>query len=105
VRLAWAGTIFFSGYDLRCVFCPKTDSSWQVRGELGHAGRLAEMMLELQAIGCRNINLVTPEHAGPQILEAPPLAYTWGLERIRGFAGGTSSRPHPRTRARSSYWL
>ncbi len=41
--------------------------------------RLAEMMLELQAIGCHNINWVTPEHVVPQILEALPLAVDGGL--------------------------
>ena len=37
------------------------------------------MMLELQAIGCHNINWVTPEHVVPQILEALPLAVDGGL--------------------------
>ena len=75
-----SGTIFFSGCNLRCVFCQNHDISWQVRGELVTPERLAGMMLELQAIGCHNINWVTPEHVVPQILEALPLAYTWGLE-------------------------
>jgi putative pyruvate formate lyase activating enzyme len=38
------------------------------------------MMLELQAIGCHNINWVTPEHVVPQILEALPLAFERGLD-------------------------
>jgi len=37
------------------------------------------MMLELQAIGCHNINWVTPEHVVPQILEALPFAVDGGL--------------------------
>jgi putative pyruvate formate lyase activating enzyme len=41
--------------------------------------RLAGMLLELQARGCHNINLVTPEHVVPQILEALPLAVEDGL--------------------------
>lgn len=41
--------------------------------------RLAEMMLELQARGCHNINLVTPEHVVPQIVEALPIAIERGL--------------------------
>jgi putative pyruvate formate lyase activating enzyme len=36
-------------------------------------------MLELQAIGCHNVNWVTPEHVVPQILEAMPLAVEGGL--------------------------
>jgi putative pyruvate formate lyase activating enzyme len=74
-----SGTIFFSGCNLRCVFCQNFDVSWQVQGEEVSARRLAGMMLELQAIGCHNINWVTPEHVVPQILEALPLAVEGGL--------------------------
>ena len=74
-----SGTIFFSGCNLRCVFCQNHDISWEVRGEQVSPARLAEMMLELQAIGCHNINWVTPEHVVPQILEALPLAVERGL--------------------------
>jgi putative pyruvate formate lyase activating enzyme len=56
------------------VFCQNHDISWQVRGERVTPARLAQMMLELQAQGCHNINWVTPEHVVPQILEAVPLA-------------------------------
>src|SRR5436190_15912665 len=65
-----SGTIFFAGCNLRCVFCQNFEVSWQVQGEEVDAGRLAAMMLELQAVGCHNINWVTPEHVVPQILEA-----------------------------------
>jgi len=75
-----SGTIFFSGCNLRCVFCQNHDISWQPRGELVTPERLAEMMTELQAIGCHNINWVTPEHVVPQILKALPLAFARGLE-------------------------
>src|ERR671930_1029908 len=74
-----SGTIFFSGCNLRCVFCQNHDISWEVRGEQVSPARLAEMMLELQAIGCHNINWVTPEHVVPQILEAVPFAVEGGL--------------------------
>jgi putative pyruvate formate lyase activating enzyme len=74
-----SGTIFFSGCNLRCVFCQNHDISWQVRGEHVRPVRLGEMMLELQAIGCHNINWVTPEHVVPQILEALPHAIAGGL--------------------------
>jgi putative pyruvate formate lyase activating enzyme len=75
-----SGTIFFSGCNLRCVFCQNHDISWEVRGERTTPERLASMMLELQAIGCHNINWVTPEHVVPQILEALPHAVAGGLE-------------------------
>ncbi len=74
-----SGTIFFSGCNLRCVFCQNWDISWNVTGERAGPERLAEMMLELQAFGCHNINLVTPEHVVPQILEALPIAVGAGL--------------------------
>ena len=74
-----SGTIFFSGCNLRCVFCQNHDISWEVRGERVTPERLAMIMLELQAIGCHNINWVTPEHVVPQILEALPRAVEAGL--------------------------
>src|ERR687896_302882 len=53
-------------------------ASGELRERAG-PGRLAAMMLELQALGCHNINWVTPEHVVPQILEALPLAVDGGL--------------------------
>ena len=75
-----SGTIFFSGCNLRCVFCQNFDVSWKVEGEEVSRERLAEMMLELQSLGCHNINWVTPEHVVPQILEALPIALAGALE-------------------------
>lgn len=74
-----SGTIFFSGCNLRCVFCQNFDISWEVQGEVVTPYRLAEMMIELQSWGCHNINWVTPEHVAPQILEAMPIAVEAGL--------------------------
>jgi len=74
-----SGTIFFAGCNLRCVFCQNFDISWQVHGEEVTAIRLAEMMVELQARGCHNVNWVTPEHVVPQILEALEIAVEAGL--------------------------
>lgn len=74
-----SGTIFFSMCNLRCVFCQNSDISQAERGDETKPGRLAEMMLELQARGCHNINFVTPEHVVPQILESLPAAVEGGL--------------------------
>lgn len=74
-----SGTIFFSGCNLRCVFCQNFEVSWQVEGEITPPQKLASMMLELQGRGCHNINLVTPEHVVPQILEALLIAVEGGL--------------------------
>jgi putative pyruvate formate lyase activating enzyme len=40
---------------------------------------LAKMMLSLQAKGCHNINLVSPTHVVPYILEALEVAVSTGL--------------------------
>jgi putative pyruvate formate lyase activating enzyme len=74
-----SGTIFFTGCNLRCVYCQNFDISWQVRGTPAPPRELAAMMLELQAQGCHNINLVTPEHVAPQIVQALPFAIEKGL--------------------------
>jgi len=74
-----SGTIFFSGCNLRCVFCQNFDISWRLCGRPTRPEKLAAMMLELAAEGCHNINFVTPEHVVPQIVEALPDAIEKGL--------------------------
>jgi putative pyruvate formate lyase activating enzyme len=74
-----SGTVFFSGCSLRCAFCQNADISWHVSGSELEADELAAVMLELQDHGCHNLNLVTPTHVVPQILEAIAIAATGGL--------------------------
>ncbi len=74
-----SGTIFFSLCSLRCVFCMNYDISQQDCGVETPPEELAAMMLSLQKQGCHNINLVSPEHVVPQILEALSLAVEGGL--------------------------
>jgi putative pyruvate formate lyase activating enzyme len=74
-----SGTIFFSFCNLKCVFCQNHDISQEGEGREVTPEDLAVMMLELQRVGCHNINFVTPEHVVPQILEALPLAIENGL--------------------------
>lgn len=74
-----SGTIFFSGCNLRCVFCQNNDISWYRTGAPADAHRLARLMVRLQELGCHNINFVTPTHVVPQILEALPFAIEEGL--------------------------
>jgi putative pyruvate formate lyase activating enzyme len=74
-----SGTIFFSFCNLKCVFCQNHDLSQTGEGVEVEPGELAAMMLDLQRVGCHNINFVTPEHLVPQILEALPLAVDGGL--------------------------
>ena len=74
-----SGTIFFSWCNLRCVFCQNCEISRQGEGRPAEPEELAGMMLRLQEQGCHNINLVTPEHVVPQILEGLLLAVERGL--------------------------
>ncbi len=74
-----SGTIFFSGCNLACVFCQNWDISQQDRGREVSAGELAAMMLELQQMGCHNINLVSPSHVVAPVLAALSLAARQGL--------------------------
>lgn len=75
-----SGTIFFTSCNLNCVFCQNYEISQLKIGEEISFERLAEMMLELQKLGCHNINLVTPTCQTPQILKALALARDQGLK-------------------------
>ncbi len=74
-----SGAIFFSHCALQCVYCQNREIS---NGKIGAditIPRLADIMLELQDKGAHNINLVTPTHYVPQILDALDIAKTRGL--------------------------
>lgn len=75
-----SGTIFFSGCNLRCVFCQNWDISQQFSGREYTSDEIAEIMLTLQNKGCHNINFVTPEHVVPQVIEAIVAAIPLGLQ-------------------------
>ena len=74
-----SGAIFFSGCNLKCLFCQNYEISHLLAGDEVSAGRLAILMLHVQKIGCHNLNLVTPTHVVPQILEALELAVKGGF--------------------------
>lgn len=74
-----SGTIFFAWCNLRCIFCQNYETSPLGEGEDVTPRELASIMLRLQDAGCHNINLVTPEHVVPQILEALLFAAEGGL--------------------------
>jgi len=74
-----SGTIFFSNCNLNCVFCQNFDISHKGEGKEVTPSQLAGMMLELQKKRVHNINLVSPTHVVPQILEALPEAIDGGL--------------------------
>jgi len=74
-----SGTIFFSGCPLSCVYCQNMEIS---RGRVGRRisrERLSEIMLELEAKGAHNINLVTPTHYVSHIIPAVEKARAHGL--------------------------
>ena len=77
-----AGNIFFGNCNLRCVYCQNYQISQthkqQIKNEVTHE-RLAEMMLELQARGCHNINFVSPTHFAPQMARSILIAAQNGL--------------------------
>ena len=57
-----SGTVFFSGCNLRCVFCQNQKISRSAAGRVYSADELIDEMLRLEAEGAHNINLVTPTH-------------------------------------------
>jgi putative pyruvate formate lyase activating enzyme len=74
-----SGTIFFSNCNLRCVFCQNWPIAHQGLGRQISDEDLADMMLDLQRRGCHNINVVTPTHVMPHILNAIRIAMQQGL--------------------------
>lgn len=96
-----AGTIFFSGCNMHCVFCQNNTISNDYFGKAITNDRLAEILLELQEQGADNIDLVTPTHFVPDIIAALdkikhklriPVVYNTGgyelpetIEMLRGY--------------------
>ena len=74
-----SGTVFFSGCNLKCVYCQNHDIAVARTGKEISISRLAEIFLELQQKGAANINLVTPSHYIPQICESLLVAKEDGL--------------------------
>jgi len=74
-----SGTVFFANCNLECLFCQNYSISQLGQGRKVSSEELADIMLSLQAQGCHNINLVSPTHVVPQILEALEIATKSGL--------------------------
>ena len=74
-----SGTVFFSGCNLKCVYCQNKDIS-RGYGKKITVNRLSEIFLELQEKGANNINLVTPDHYAIKIKEAINLSRKKGLK-------------------------
>ncbi len=80
VGLSGSGTVFFTGCNLRCVYCQNYDISHQCRGQEIPVSELISIFMDLQDQGCHNINLVSPSHQVAAISVAIELARRQGLE-------------------------
>ncbi|MDD1674652.1 MAG: radical SAM protein [Methanomicrobiales archaeon] len=80
VGLYGSGTIFFAHCNMRCVYCQNFEISQCKAGREVSFDDLARMMLSLQDRGCHNINLVSPSHFLPQILNGIAIAAERGLD-------------------------
>ena len=74
-----SGTIFLTHCNLRCAFCQNYEIALLGRGDRTSIREFGRMMLQLQRIGCHNINLVTPTHYSAHILKAIDSAAERGL--------------------------
>jgi putative pyruvate formate lyase activating enzyme len=74
-----SGTIFLTNCNLGCIFCQNEDISHFGRGQTVTVRDLADAMLNLQELGCHNINFVTPTHQIHAIVEGIVLARGKGL--------------------------
>lgn len=77
-----SGAIFFTGCNLKCVFCQNYPISHKNKGKNISTKRLAKIFKELEKKGALNINLVTPSHFTNQIIEAlkiykPQIPIVW----------------------------
>lgn len=79
VGVGGSGTIFLAHCNLGCVYCQNYEISHWAIGQAVDAEELAAGMLRLQEMGCHNVNLVTPTHFAPQIVQALIVARRRGL--------------------------
>jgi len=75
-----SGTVFFAGCNLGCVFCQNYDISQNCHGDVMTAQDLAEVFMKLEVHGVHNVNLVTPSHFVPPIVDAIKLAKEEGIK-------------------------
>jgi len=74
-----SGTIFLTHCNLGCVYCQNYEISHLGQGQRVRPEELAGAMLQLQAMGCHNINWVTPTHFLPQLIQSLGIAIETGL--------------------------
>lgn len=75
-----SGTVFFTGCTMKCIFCQNKEISRGMCGKEISTERLSEIFLELKEKKANNINLVTPMHYAPFIMDALDLSRQKGLD-------------------------
>lgn len=88
-----SGTVFFSGCSLHCVYCQNRQIANGIAGRPISVLRLSEIFLEQQERGALNLNLVTPGHYAPQIMEALDLAADRGFSLPVVYNTGSYEKP------------
>jgi len=74
-----SGTIFFTGCNLKCIFCQNNEISTKLVGQEITVEEFSRICLNLEKQGANNINLVTPTHFVPLIVEGLKIAKENGL--------------------------
>lgn len=84
-----SGAVFFSGCQLKCVFCQNYGISHEAFGKTVTVERLKEIYQELIRQGAKNINLVSASHYAPAVIESLketlPVPVIWnssGYEKV-----------------------
>lgn len=94
-----SGAIFFSGCNLKCVYCQNYEISTKCQGKEVSLQTLASLFKQLEDAGANNINLVTPTHFTQQITDAlkiykPKIPVIWNtsgyekpetIKKLKGF--------------------
>lgn len=88
-----SGTVFFSGCNLKCVYCQNYRISQENFGREITTGKLTEVYAYLKSQGAHNVNLVNPTHFIVQIKESlidkgdlgiPVIYNSNGYESLKG---------------------
>jgi len=74
-----SGTVFFSSCNMKCIYCQNYEISSKNCGREVSEEELAQIFLSLQSQGAHNINLVTPTHYVPMVINALDEAKSGGL--------------------------
>ena len=74
-----SGTVFFRGCSLKCIYCQNYAIAHNEGGKVVSIDKFAKACIALQQKGAHNINLVTPTHYVPHVIEGIKEAKEKGL--------------------------